>query len=57
MRVSNSTNIDNSIVYEIPLPDSDVEVENIKWTGWEKNLQGNYGPRISAMGKTMNPKM
>lgn len=27
------------------------------WSGWEKNERGKFGPRLTNMNTTMDPKM
>lgn len=45
-----------SRVYYIELPsDFTFDKEAIKWTGWEKNLQGKLLPKGVSMGETMDP--
>lgn len=57
IRVKKSVSLETSVLFTIKLPANDVDVENIKWIGWEPNEQGKYLPRCASLASSMDPKM
>lgn len=58
VRFDESRSLNESLIYNLNLTDINLEKlekSAIKWVGWEKNDQGNLGPRLSAMASTMDP--
>jgi ubiquitin-like modifier-activating enzyme ATG7 len=55
VRIAKASLIESSLIYEIIMPETDIDVSNMKWIGWERNEQGNYGPKLAAMANTMDP--
>lgn len=37
------------------MPAMDVDIENIKWIGWEPNNQGKYLPKNAQLNASMDP--
>ena len=55
IRVKDGKNLSKSIIYDVELPDFDVNKENLKWCGWERNNNGKLIPKIAAMADNMDP--
>lgn len=56
IRVQDSVSIAKSLCFKIRLPSTDVDVKNLKWTGWEPNDKGKLIPRLSEMAASMDPE-
>lgn len=58
VRFDENRSLNASLIYELSLegiaPEK-LDKSGIKWVGWEKNDQGNLGPRLSSMASTMDP--
>lgn len=52
-----SVSLETSVVFTIKLPTNDVDIDNVKWIGWEPNEQGKYLPRCASLATSMDPKM
>lgn len=62
-RESSKITCRSSIVINVTLPVYRQDMESAifkdmknNWTGWEKNERGNYGPRLSNMKNSLDPK-
>lgn len=38
------------------MPANDVDIETVKWIGWEPNKQGKYLPRCASLAESMDPQ-
>lgn len=56
VRVKESVSVERSLVFTVQLPKDDIDIDNLKWIGWEQNDQGKYLPRCAAMASTMDPE-
>lgn len=43
-------------MFTIKLPTDDVDIDNVKWIGWEPNEQGKYLPRCASLAASMDPQ-
>lgn len=58
VRLDAKQNLNPSIIFELDLSGikrESLELNEIKWTGWEKNEHGNFGPRLAPMSSLMDP--
>ncbi|XP_031635695.1 ubiquitin-like modifier-activating enzyme ATG7 [Contarinia nasturtii] len=56
LRVKKSVSIEiNSMLFTVKLPANDVDIDNVKWIGWEPNEQGKYLPRCASLASSMDP--
>lgn len=55
IRVKKSVSVEPSVLFTIEMPSTDVDIENIKWIGWEPNNQGKYMPKNAQLNATMDP--
>lgn len=55
VRVKNGCSIENSLVFDVKLPNIDIKPESLKWIGWEPNQQGKLIPKMAAMATSMDP--
>lgn len=58
VRLDAKQNLNPSIIFELDLSGiktESFELNEIKWTGWEKNEHGNFGPRLAPMSSLMDP--
>lgn len=56
IRVKKTVSIDTSVLFEIKMPANDVDVDNLKWIGWEPNNQGKYLPKCASLAASMDPQ-
>lgn len=48
--------LNSSLIFTISLRGvNDIEISSIKWTGWERNIQGKLLPKTCAMGDSIDP--
>lgn len=43
-------------MYEVELASNDIDAENIKWIGYERNANGKILPKTSDMAASMDPE-
>lgn len=56
LRVKKSVSLEaNSVLFTVKLPADDVDIDNVKWIGWEPNEQGKYLPRCASLASSMDP--
>lgn len=56
LRVKKSASLETSVLFTIKLPKDDVDIDNVKWIGWEPNEQGKYIPRCASLASSMDPQ-
>lgn len=56
VRVKGAKSVENSILFNVKLPENDIDVPNMKWIGWEPNNQGKYLPKWASMADSMDPE-
>lgn len=44
------------MLFNVQMPEHDIDVNNMKWIGWESNDQGKYLPRYASMSDSMDPE-
>lgn len=55
-RLKKSVSIETSVLFEIKLPSTDVDINTAKWIGWEPNDQGKYIPKCASLASSMDPQ-
>lgn len=56
LRVKKKISLEASLLFNIKLPKNDVDIENVKWIGWETNNQGKYLPKCASLSSSMDPQ-
>lgn len=56
VRCKNVISIENSLVFEVELSKNDLNCNDLKWIGWEKNEKGKLLPRLAQMASSMDPE-
>jgi ubiquitin-like modifier-activating enzyme ATG7 len=55
LRVNKGSVTEKSLVHKIVLPAEPIDEATLKWVGWERNDQGNFGPKVTKLGDSMDP--
>lgn len=56
IRSKKAVSIENSLCFTVKMPANDINVDKIKWIGWEINDQKKYLPKCASMADSMDPQ-
>lgn len=54
LRAKRAVSLESSVLFTIRLPEG-VDVNSLKWIGWEPNTHGKYLPNCASMASSMDP--
>lgn len=56
IRIKNSVSLEKSVFFEVILPSSGLNPNEMKWVGWEQNEKGKLLPKVANMADSMDPE-